>query len=110
MRTIKLLLVLPLAASLVFACTREPITPYAPVEETKTNAIAGDQIIVPFTAEAGATQTRVEMKDGNTTNIVFSAGDQLMVYNSYEVAPSILTPRALPPQKSRSACPSAFTR
>ena len=88
MKTIKLLFILPLTAAVAIACTREPLAPF---EETETPTIVDGQVLVPFTTEAGAVQTKVEMKDGSTANMVFSAGDKLMVYNSSTVEPSILT-------------------
>lgn len=79
---VSLLLVLATAT----ACTRAELD-----FETSSAVVDNDtQVLVPFTAEAGEPQTRVQM-DGSTSNIVFSAGDQLMVYNSTLVAPSILT-------------------
>lgn len=88
MKKIKLFFVLPFAASLVLACTREAMVPF---EENESPVVTEDQVLVPFTAEAGSTQTKVEMKDGNTANIVFSEGDKLMVYLYSVVDPSILT-------------------
>lgn len=88
MKKIKLFFVLPFAASLVLACTREAMVPF---EENESPVVSENQVLVPFTAEAGSTQTKVEMKDGNTANIVFSEGDKLMVYHYSVVDPSILT-------------------
>ena len=88
MKKIKLFFVLPFAASLVLACTREAMVPF---EENESPVVSEDQVLVPFTAEAGSPQTKVEMKDGKTTDIVFSAGDKLMVYHYSVVDPSILT-------------------
>ena len=78
-----------LAASMTaaFACTRIEMES---TNETSAAAENGTQILVPFTAEAGEPQTKVAM-DGSTTNIVFSEGDQLMVYFYQLVEPSILT-------------------
>ena len=87
-KKIKLFFVLPFAASLVLACTREAMVPF---EENESPVVSENQVLVPFTAEAGSPQTKVEMKDGNTANIVFSEGDKLMVYHYSVVDPSILT-------------------
>ena len=70
-----------------FACTSIELES---TNETSAAAENGTQILVPFTAEAGEPQTKVAM-DGSTTNIVFSEGDQLMVYCWKIVEPSILT-------------------
>lgn len=88
MKKIKVFFVLPFAASLVLACTREAMVPF---EENESPVVSENQVLVPFTAEAGSPQTKVEMKDGNTANIVFSEGDKLMVYHYSVVDPSILT-------------------
>jgi len=86
MKTYIITLLLAIAAA--SACTREKLDPAA---ETASAAVEnGSHVLVPFTAEAGEPQTRVAM-DGSTTNIVFSAGDQLMVYCWKIVEPSILT-------------------
>lgn len=89
MKTKAYLFILPLAAALALSCTREIIDP-----ATETAAVAaetgGQEVLVPFTVEAGAPETRVAVS-GSTTNIVFSAGDQLMVYNSLMAEPAILT-------------------
>ena len=89
MKTKKYILALLVAMSAAFACSKADIDPAT--EETPVVVDNGSHILVPFSAEAGATQTRVEMKDGSTTNIVFSEGDQLMVYFYQLVEPSILT-------------------
>jgi len=89
MKAKKYILALLVAMSAAFACSKADIDP---ATETASAAVeSGSHVIVPFSAEAGATQTRVEMKDGSTTNIVFSEGDQLMVYCWKIVEPSILT-------------------
>ena len=88
MKKIKVFFVLPFAASLVLACTREAMVPF---EENENPVVSENQVLVPFTAEAGSPKTKVEMKDGNTANIVFSEGDKLMVYHYSVVDPSILT-------------------
>lgn len=76
-----LTLLLGLAAA--YACTREELTPDAAVVEH------GSGNLVPFTAEAGATRTRIAVGE-STTNIVFSAGDQLLVTCSGIIDKSIL--------------------
>ena len=77
-----------LATVFVSACTREILDPE---KETAPVAVNDEScILVPFTAEAGAPETRVAVS-GSTANIVFSAGDQLMVYNSLMAEPAILT-------------------
>lgn len=97
MKKIKLFFVLPFAASLVLACTREAMVPF---EENESPVVSEDQVLVPFTAEAGSPQTKVEMKDGKTTDIVFSAGDKLLV-SCYGVADrSILTLKSGAGQKT----------
>ncbi len=89
MKTNIYILALLVAMSAAFACSKAEIDP---ATETASAAVeSGSHVIVPFSAEAGATQTRVEMKDGSTTNIVYSEGDQLMVYFYQLVEPSILT-------------------
>ena len=88
MKTKTYIITLLLAIAAASACTREKLDPAA---ETASAAVEnGSHVLVPFTAEAGEPQTRVAM-DGSTTNIVFSAGDQLMVYFFQLVEPSILT-------------------
>jgi hypothetical protein len=98
MKTKAYLIILPLAAALALSCTREIIDP-----ATETAAVAaetGDQeVLVPFTVEAGAPETRVAVS-GSTTNIVFSEGDQLMVYFFQLVEPSILTLKSGAGQRS----------
>lgn len=87
MKTKAFLFVLPLAAALAFSCTRDILAP-----DTDPAAAADPSgLLVPFTAEAGSPQTKVAMKDGSTSNIVFSEGDQLMVFFYQLVEPSILT-------------------
>lgn len=88
MKTKTYIITLLLAIAAASACTREKLDPAA---ETASAAVEnGSHVLVPFTVEAGEPQTRVVM-DGSTTNIVFSAGDQLMVYCWKIVEPSILT-------------------
>ena len=85
-RTSVFALLLTIAAAC--ACTREAFDPFV-----ETSPIAGENsssILVPFTTEAGTPETRVGM-NGSTSNIVFSEGDQLMVYNSLMAEPAILT-------------------
>ena len=98
MKTKAYLLILPLAAALALSCTREIIDP-----ATETAAVAaetgGQEVLVPFTVEAGAPETRVAVS-GSTTNIVFSEGDQLMVYFFQLVEPSILTLKSGAGQRS----------
>ena len=89
MKTKLYILALLVAVSAAFACSKADIDPAT--EETPVVVDSGSHIHVPFSAEAGATQTRVEMKDGSTTNIVFSAGDQLMVYCFQTLETSLLT-------------------
>ena len=98
MKTKAYLFILPLAAALALSCTREIIDP---ATETATVAAAetGDLVQVPFTVEAGAPETRVAVS-GSTTNIVFSEGDQLMVYCWKIVEPSILTLKSGAGQRS----------
>ena len=88
MKTKLYLSALLLAAVFASACTREILDPE---KETAPVAVNDEScILVPFTAEAGAPETRVAVS-GSTANIVFSAGDQLMVYNSLMAEPAILT-------------------
>lgn len=89
MKTKTYILSLLVAMSAAFACSKADIDPAT--DETPVVVDNGSHILVPFSAEAGATQTRVEMKDGSTTNIVFSAGDQLMVYCFQTLETSLLT-------------------
>ena len=87
MKTKAFLFVLPLAAALAFSCTRDILAP-----DTDPAAAADPSgLLVPFTAEAGSPQTKVGMKDGSTSNIVFSAGDQLLVACSGIIENSVLT-------------------
>jgi hypothetical protein len=87
MKTKAFLFVLPLAAALAFSCTRDILAP-----DTDPAAAADPSgLLVPFTAEAGSPQTKVGMKDGSTSNIVFSTGDQLLVNCSGIIESSILT-------------------
>ena len=88
MKTKTYIITLLLAIAAASACTREKLDPAA--VNTPAAVENGSQVLVPFTVEAGEPQTRVAM-DGSTTNIVFSAGDQLMVYCWKIVEPSILT-------------------
>lgn len=88
MKTKKYILALLVAMSAAFACSKADIDPAT--EETPVVVDNGSHILVPFSAEAGEPQTKVAM-DGSTTNIVFSEGDQLMVYFYQLVEPSILT-------------------
>lgn len=97
MKKIKVFFVLPFAASLVLACTREAMVPF---EENESPVVSENQVLVPFTAEAGSTQTKVEMKDGNTANIVFSGGDKLLVHCYGVVDKSILTLKSGAGQKT----------
>ena len=98
MKTKAYLFILPLAAALALSCTREIIDP---ATETATVAAetGGQEVLVPFTVEAGAPETRVAVS-GSTTNIVFSEGDQLMVYCWKIVEPSILTLKSGAGQRS----------
>ena len=98
MKTKAFLFILPLAAALALSCTREIIDP---ATETATVAAetGGQEVKVPFTVEAGAPETRVAVS-GSTTNIVFSEGDQLMVYCWRIVEPSILTLKSGAGQRS----------
>ena len=88
MKTKTYIITLLLAIAAASACTREKLDPAA--ETASATVENGSQVLVPFTAEAGEPQTRVAM-DGSTNNIVFSAGDQLLVYCWKIVEPSILT-------------------
>ena len=88
MKTKTYIITLLLAIAAASACTREKLDPTA--ENAPAAAEKGSQVLVPFTVEAGAAETRVQM-DGSTTDIVFSEGDQLMVYFFQLVEPSILT-------------------
>ena len=88
MKTKTYIITLLLAIAAASACTREKLDPAAVNNPAAVEN--GSQVLVPFTAEAGEPQTRVAM-DGSTNNIVFSAGDQLLVYCWKIVEPSILT-------------------
>ena len=77
MKTKTYIITLLLAIAAASACTREKLDPAAVNNPAAVEN--GSQVLVPFTAEAGEPQTRVAM-NGSTTNIVFSAGDQLLVY------------------------------
>ena len=83
MKTKGYILTLLLGLAAAYACTREELIPDAAVVEH------GSGNLVPFTAEAGATQTRIAVGE-STTNIVFSAGDQLLVTCSGIIDKSIL--------------------
>ena len=88
MKTKTYMFTLLLAVAAAFACSRielDPVldTAYAVVDD-------GSQVLVPFTAEAGEPETRIQM-GGSTSNIVFSEGDQLMVLCNGFVEPSFLT-------------------
>ena len=87
MKTKAYIIMLVASMTAAFACTRIEMES---TNETSAAVENGSQILVPFTAEAGEPQTKVAM-DGSTTNIVFSEGDQLMVYCWKIVEPSILT-------------------
>ena len=89
MKTKTYILSLLVAMSAAFACSKGDLDPAT--DETPVVVDNSSHILVPFSAEAGATQTRVEMKDGSTTNIVFSAGDQLLVYCFQTLETSLLT-------------------
>ena len=82
------LFTLLLAMTAAFGCSREEFDSI--VETTPAADQNCGHVLVPFSAEAGQPETRVEM-NGSTSNIVFSAGDQLMVYSWKLVRPSILT-------------------
>ena len=83
MKTKTYIITLLLAIAAASACTREKLDPAA---ETAPAAVGNvSQVLVPFTVEAGEPQTRVAM-DGSTTNIVFSAGDQLIVAGQQKVS------------------------
>ena len=88
MKTKRYLLALLLAVAVASGCTREIFNPE--IETTPAALENGDHVLVPFSAKAGAAETRVTM-NGSTANIVFSAGDKLMVYRHKLVQPSILT-------------------
>ena len=75
MKTKAYLFALPLVAALAFSCSREILD----LDAEPATVADGTSLLVPFTAEAGSPQTKVAMKDGSTSNIVFSAGDQLLV-------------------------------
>ena len=98
MKTKAYLYILPLVAALALSCTRDILEP-----ETEPATVAeetgGQEVKVPFTVEAGAPETRVAIS-GSTTNIVFSEGDQLMVYCWKIVEPSILTLKSGAGQRS----------
>ena len=98
MKTKAFLFILPLAAALALSCTREIIDP-ATEMATVAAETGGQEVLVPFTVEAGAPETRVAVS-GSTTNIVFSEGDQLMVYCWKIVEPSILTLKSGAGQRS----------
>ena len=87
MKTKAYIIMLVASMTAAFSCTRIEMEF---TNETSAAVENGSQILVPFTAEAGESQTKVAM-DGSTTNIVFSEGDQLMVYCWKIVEPSILT-------------------
>lgn len=87
MKTKTYIITLLLAIAAAYSCSRIEIDTDEATAGTVEN---GDHVLVPFTTEAGAAETRVQM-DGSTTNIVFSEGDQLMVYFYQLVEPSILT-------------------
>ena len=97
MKTKTYIITLLLTIAAASACSREKLDPTA--ENTPAAVETGSQVLVPFTVEAGEPQTRVAM-DGSTTNIVFSAGDQLMVYFFQLVEPSILTLKSGAGQRS----------
>lgn len=88
MKTKAYIFMLVVVMTAAFACTREELDSI--VETTPSVEENSGHVLVPFTTEAGEPQTRAAM-DGSTTNIVFSAGDQLMVYFYQLVEPSILT-------------------
>ena len=88
MKTKAYLCILALAAVLACSCTRVIIDPASETAPVAAETLG--QILVPFTAEAGSPDTRVAVS-GSTANIVFSAGDQLMVYSPSLLDPSILT-------------------
>lgn len=88
MKTKTYIITLLLAIAAASACSLEKLDPAT--ETAHAAAETGSQVLVPFTVEAGEPQTRVAM-DGSTTSIVFSAGDQLLVYCWQIVEPSILT-------------------
>ena len=96
MKTKAYIIMLVASMTAAFACTRIEMKS---TNETSAAAENGSQILVPFTAEAGEPQTKVAM-DGSTTNIVFSEGDQLMVYCWKIVEPSILTLKSGAGQRS----------
>lgn len=87
MKTKTYIITLLLAIAAAYSCSRIEIDTDEATAGTVEN---GDHVLVPFTTEAGAAETRVQM-DGSTSNIVFSAGDQLMVHSFQLVEPSILT-------------------
>ena len=97
MKTKTYIITLLLTIAAASACSREKLDPTA--ENTPAAVETGSQVLVPFTVEAGEPQTRVAM-DGSTNNIVFSAGDQLMVYFFQLVEPSILTLKSGAGQRS----------
>lgn len=97
MKTKTYILTLFLAMAAAYSCSREAFDPA--METTPAVVEDGDHVLVPFSAEAGAAETKVAM-DGSTTNIVFSAGDQLMVYYYQLVEPSILTLKSGAGQRS----------
>ena len=96
MKTKTYILTLLLAMTAAFACSRIEID----TDETTPVAVEnGEHVLVPFSAEAGAAETRVVM-DGSTTNMVFSEGDKLMVYSYQLVETSLLTLKSGAGQKS----------
>lgn len=96
MKTKTYMFTLLLAVAAAFACSRIEID----TDETTPVAVEnGEHVLVPFSAEAGAAETRVVM-DGSTTNMVFSEGDKLMVYSYQLVETSLLTLKSGAGQKS----------
>ena len=64
-------------------------------EETGVTRDADGHLLIPFSAETGAAQTKAEMLGGSTANIVYSEGDKMIVFStsmstSCPVLPSIM--------------------
>ena len=75
------------AASILAAgCTRETLEP-----ETQVAVNAAGHVLVPFSAKAGEIQTRVNIEDGDTQNMMFTRLDKVLVYNRQLLVPSLLT-------------------
>jgi len=69
------------AAMLLASCQRMEQN----IETSEDTTVARDadgHVLIPFSAETDSHETKAEMVGGNTTKIVYSEGDKLLVYSS----------------------------